>query len=76
MAFAAASSGAVRQVEVFVEEVEDLQARVEMSKVQERGFSRTRSETPSCRSQALRTADVVRLSLDWESLLELVWGRC
>jgi hypothetical protein len=74
MALAATSSGPVRQVEVS-EEVEESHARVEMSKVQERGFSRTRSETPSCRSQALRTAAVVRLSLDWESLLRLVWWR-
>jgi hypothetical protein len=45
---------------------------VEMSKVQERGFSRTRSGTASLRSQASSTARVVRLSFAWESLLALV----
>ena len=75
MAFAAASSGAVRQVEVLVEVVE-LQASVAMSKVHERGFSRTRSGTLSCRSQASRMALVVRLSLAWENLLALFWGGC
>lgn len=74
MALAAASSGSVRQVDVS-EDVE-LQARVEMSKRHERGFSRTRSDTPSFRSQASRTAFVVRLSLAWESLLALFWCRC
>ena len=74
MALAAASSGSVRQVDVS-EDVE-LQARVEMSKRHERGFSRTRSDTPSCASQASRTAFVVRLSLAWESLLALFWCRC
>lgn len=71
MALAAASSGAVRQVEVL--EVVELQARVAMSKVHERGFPRTRSDTPSFRSQASRTAFVVRLSLAWDSLLALSW---
>lgn len=75
MVLAAVSSGAVRQVEVSLEVVE-LQARVEMSKVHVRGFWRTRSGTLSSRSQASRTAFVVRLSLDWESLLALFWGRC
>lgn len=74
MDLAAASSGAVRQVEVL--EVVELQARVEMSKAHERGFSRTRSDTPSWRSQASRTAFVVRLSLDCDSLLALSWWRC
>jgi hypothetical protein len=71
MAFAAASSGAVRQVEVLEAVVVELQARVEMSKVHERGFSRTRSDTPSLESQASRTAVVMRLSLVWGSLLAL-----
>lgn len=75
MAFAAASSGTVRQVEVLLEFVE-LQAKVAMSKVHDRGFSRTRSGTLSCWSQASRTALVVRLSLAWESLLALFWGGC
>jgi hypothetical protein len=67
----AASSVGVRQVDVLA--LVELQARVAMSKVQDRGFSRTRSDTPSCESQALRTAFVVRFSFAWESLLELVW---
>lgn len=75
MAFAAASSGAVRQVEVLLEFVE-LQAKVAMSKAHERGFSRTRSGTLSCWSQASRTALVMKLSLAWESLLALFWGGC
>ena len=74
MALAAASSGSVRQVEVL--EVVELQARMAMSKVQERGFSRTRSDTPSWRSQASRMAFVVRLSLAWDSLLALFWCGC
>ena len=68
------SSEGVRQVEVSVEV--ELQARVVMSKVQESGFSRTRSATPSCRSQASRMALVVRLSLAWESLLALDCEDC
>lgn len=47
MDLAAASSASVRQVEVLELGVVELQARVEMSKVQARGFSRTRSDTPS-----------------------------
>ena len=69
MDLAATSSGSVRQVEVL--EIVELQARVAMSKVHERGFSRTRSEMPLWRSQASRTAFVVRSSLAWDSLLAL-----
>lgn len=76
MDLAAASSGAVRQVEVLVLGVVELQAKVAMSKMHERGFSRTRSGTLSCWSQASRTALVVRFSLAWESLLALFWGGC
>ena len=60
----------MRQVELLV--VVELQARVAMSKVHDNGFSRTRSATPSFRSQASRTAFVVRLSLAWDSLLALL----
>lgn len=70
MDLAAASSGAVRQVELLVL---DLQARVVMSKVHDSGFSRMRSATPSFESQASRMAFVVRLSLAWESLLALFY---
>lgn len=70
----AVSSAGVRQIEVSV--VVGLQASVVMSKVQERGFSRTRSATPSFRSQASRMAFVVRLSLAWESLLALGCACC
>jgi len=69
MDLAAASSGAVRQVEVL--KIVELQDRVAMSKVHERGFSRTRSVTPSLESQASRMAVVMRLSLGWDSLLAL-----
>jgi hypothetical protein len=61
MDLAAASSGSVRQFEVL--EALESHARVAMSNVHDRGFSRTRSDTPSFRSQASRTALVVRLSL-------------
>ena len=77
MDLAAASSGPVRQVEVLLLlGVVELQAKVVMSKVHARGFSRTRSGTRSCWSQASRAALVVRLSLAWESLLALFWGGC
>ena len=75
MILAAASSGGVRQVEVLLEVVE-LQARAAMSKVHDRGVSRTRSATLSLRSQASRMAFVVRLSLAWDSLLALLWCGC
>jgi hypothetical protein len=61
MDLAAASSASVRQVELLV--LVELQARVAMSKVHDRGFSRTLSATPSFISQASSTAFVVRLSL-------------
>ena len=68
---AAVSSSWVRQAEALV--LVELQARVAMSKVHANGFSRTRSATPSFKSQASRMAFVVRLSLAWDSLLALFW---
>ena len=61
------SSVAIVEVEVEVEVL--LQARESMLKSQARGFSMSRSATPSRVSQALRTALVVKLRRAWVRLV-------
>jgi hypothetical protein len=63
MASAPESWASVRQVPVLVEE--ELQARLLMSKLQSRGFSMSRSATPSSVSHSSRTADVITFRVDW-----------
>ena len=58
MALAPKSWASVRQVLLLVEE--ELQATVLISKLQSRGFSISRSATPSSVSHSSRTADVIK----------------